>query len=330
MSSFRHDSSGDGLDRIRLQNRHVDVTVVPAAGGKITELIDRRSGRNWLWSNPHIPYSRASRGADFNREQDSGGWDEVLLSMKPGKIRSASDGFQAIPDHGDLIGCEWSVEELLVTPTGDVICDMIAIGSSAPYRFKRQIRLAYDEPVVELNYSLLNESDESLPCYWCAHPILAVEPGSSIDIQGNLPFRIDDARTRRLAKADSEQHWPKLLLRNGRSLDLSRSFEVNGAQRAFASKIFVQSPQSGIASVLLGDDGAMLTFRFDSAELPWLGIWINNHAWSGCGSEPYTNLGLEPATTPYDSVNEAIENDAVPWLEPGGHRDWSLSVELQA
>ena len=330
MSSFRHDPSEDGLDRIRLQNRHVDVTVVPAAGGKIIDLIDRRSGRNWLWHNPHIPLSRANRSGDFNREQDSGGWDEILLSIKPGKIASVSDQFQAVPDHGDLIGCEWSVDELQVTAAGDVVCDMSAIGGSAPYRFKRQIRLPKREPLVEMTYSLTNDGDEPLPYFWCAHPLLAVEPDTSINIQGSMPLRVDDAATRQHVAAEVEQHWPKLLLRDGKSFDLSQSFTVNGAQRSFASKIFVRSPETGVASVLLGGNGARLTFRFDPAELPWLGIWINNDAWSGCGSKPYTNLGIEPATTPYDCVNQAIENDAVSWLQPGNIRNWSLSVELQA
>ena len=330
MSSFRHDPSKDGLDRIRLQNRHVELAVVPAAGGKIIDLVDRRSGHNWLWRNPHIPLARASRDADFEREQDSGGWDEVLLSIKPGKIHSVSDQFQAIPDHGDLIGCEWSVDELQVSPVGDVVCGMTAIGSSAPYRFERRIRLPKAKPVVELSYSLTNDGDEPLPCYWCAHPLLAVEPDTSIDISGALPLRVDDAATRKRAAAENEQHWPKLLLRDGKSLDLSRSFAINGAQHAFASKIFVRSPETGVARVLRGDSGAQLTFRFDPTELPWLGIWINNRAWSGCGSEPYMNLGVEPATSPYDCINEAIENDAVPWLQPGDTRNWSLSVELQA
>ena len=41
------------------------------------------------------------------------------------------------------------------------------------------------------------------------------------------------------------------------------------------------------------------------------------------------NLGFEPTTSPYDCVNKAIENDAVPWLDPGERRDWSLRVEMQ-
>ena len=330
MSSFSQGLSDNGLDIIRLQNDCVDLAIVPAVGGKILELIDRRSGRNWLWRNQHIPLARASRNADFNCDQDSGGWDEVLLSIRPGKIRSASDQFAAIPDHGDVIGCEWSVEKLRVTPAGDVVCEMTALGTSAPYRFRRRIRLPNGEPIVEFHYSLSNDGDDPLPCYWCAHALLAVEPDASIEIDGSPPLRVDDTTTQEYTDANSEQYWPNLLLRDGKSLDLSRSFPINDARRSFASKIFVRSPASGVASVLLGKKGAQLTFRFDPVELPLIGLWINNQAWSGCGSDPYMNLGFEPATSPYDCVNQAIENGAVPWLEAGAERRWSLSVELRA
>jgi hypothetical protein len=119
-----------------------------------------------------------------------------------------------------------------------------------------------------------------------------------------------------------------LLLDDGDAVDLSQSFTNDGARRAFASKIFVRSPEPGIASVVQG--GARLTFHFDAREVPWLGLWINNGAWSGCGSAPYTNIGIEPATVPYDCVNEGIDNDAVSWLAPGEQRHWSMRVELQA
>ncbi len=158
--------------------------------------------------------------------------------------------------------------------------------------------------------------------------MLAIEPDSVIDIAGNMPLRVDDAETRACSSEEIEQRWPNLVLRDGVSHDLSQRFASNVKPRAFASKIFVRSPDNGSASVLL-TDGSRLTFRFDPEELPWLGLWINNGAWSGCGSEPYTNLGIEPATSPYDCVNEAIDNNAVPWLRPGEERRWSLKVEIE-
>ena len=326
-SRYQHERSPGSLDVIRLQNDRVDLAIVPQAGGKILDLIDRRSGRNWLWKNPHIPISIAERHSDFGKEQDSGGWDEVLLSVKPGRIRTASEHVAAIPDHGDLLACDWTVEKLQLDANNDLICDMVATGSAAPYRFERRIRIPDNRAVVEMSYLLSNEGDEALPSYWCAHPLLTIEPDSIIDIAGNTPLRIEDAETRACSAAETEQRWPNLMLRDGKTHDLSRSFASNGTRRTFASKIFVRSPDDGSASVSL-KDGSRLTFRFDPEELPWLGLWINNGGWSGCGSEPYTNLGIEPTTSPYDCVNEAIENDAVPWLQPREQRRWSLKLEM--
>lgn len=330
-SSYSTDLLDDELDIIRLQNSAVELAIVPAAGGKILDLIDRRSGRNWLWRNAHIPVSPVNHDSNpdacFASELDSGGWDEVLLSVKPGQIRSGADLIHAIPDHGDLIGSEWDVSELRVTDADDVVCEMTANGRAASYKFERRIRLPQGEAVVELGYALKNEGPVSLPWYWCAHPLLAVDPDASIQIGGRMPFRVDDAATRKLSSEVAPHRWPKYSLKDGTTVDLSQSFAINGARRAIASKVFVQTPVSGSASLLQG--GSQITFRFDPVTLPWLGLWINNGAWSGCGSEPYINLGIEPATSPYDCINEAIDNDAVPWIEPGEQREWSLRVELQ-
>ena len=56
MGSCEQNLSGDGLWEVSMQNRHLRLSVLADAGGKISELIDLRSGRNWLWRNPHIPF----------------------------------------------------------------------------------------------------------------------------------------------------------------------------------------------------------------------------------------------------------------------------------
>ncbi|MGI9271902.1 MAG: hypothetical protein ACR2QT_09010 [Woeseiaceae bacterium] len=330
MGSFRHERSGGGLDVIRLQNDVIELAIVPAAGGKILELIDRRNGRNWLWRNAHIPVSSARRGANFERELDSGGWDDVLLSVKPAVIDVGDQHGKSVPDHGDLIGNEWVVEELIVNDAGDVICTMTTTGDCTNYHYKRRIRLLHDCAQIEINYRLRNNGTDPMPGYWCAHPLLAIDADARIEIEGNMPFRVDDAETKKSCATNGDLRWPNLQLQSGDTLDLSRSFKSNGNPQPTASKIFVRAPETGAASVRLADSKSRLTFHFSPSELPWLGLWINNGAWSGCGSEPYVNLGIEPATAPYDCVNEAIENDAVPWLEPGAETCWSLSVEVQA
>ena len=103
--------SRGGLRVIRLENERVSVSLLPEAGGKIAEFIDRRSSRNWLWQNPHLPMRRPVYGSDYGRELDSGGWDEILFSTSPCEI-GLPDGTQhSVPDHGDLVGQMWKVAE---------------------------------------------------------------------------------------------------------------------------------------------------------------------------------------------------------------------------
>ena len=61
---------------------------------------------------------------------------------------------------------------------------------------------------------------------------------------------------------------------------------------------------------------------------------------SGCGSttkrgrvavlSPDLNLGLEPSTSPCESLTEAVAEGWTEQLEPGKIRTWSLSVEVGA
>lgn len=42
------------LDLIRLKNDLLDVSILPTVGAKVFDLIERRSGYNFLWHNPRI------------------------------------------------------------------------------------------------------------------------------------------------------------------------------------------------------------------------------------------------------------------------------------
>lgn len=310
-----------------MQNRHLELCILPEVGGKILELVDRRSGRNWLWQNPHIEPARGPAAADFNCDQDSGGWDEILLSIKPGEINSYGPSWR-IPDHGDVIGRCWTVDELQAGPDSDAVCDMVVAGDAVPYEFRRTIRLVHDEPRIKVSYSLTNNGASPIPAYWCAHTLLAAGPDTRIEVPGNMPLRVDDHATRKRCQPDNVQRWPVLLFHDGSEKDLSQSFALNGSGGSFASKIFVQSPECGSVDIMVADTGARLAMSFDPQLLPWLGLWINNRGWSGRGAEPYVNLGIEPATSPYDSVGEAIQNNSVDWLQPGETKRWSLHMEL--
>ena len=164
MSSCAEDYTGTGLRRIRLRNQLLELSVLPEAGGKIFDLIDRRTDRNWLWHNPHFAPTAARRDADFYCEQDSGGWDEVLVSVKPAEVRSAGGQVWQVPDHGDVIGRRWNVVDLVAADGGDAACGMTVTSTEMSYEFTRNIRLLNEQPKIELSYFVSNHGNEPLPC----------------------------------------------------------------------------------------------------------------------------------------------------------------------
>jgi len=324
ISSDSPELPDSGIDRIRLQSDTLTVTILPTAGGNISELVDLRTGRNWLWANPHIPIQRNRRGDDYGYDLDSGGWDEILLSVTADELDLPGNQVRSIPDHGDLIRREWSVVD---TDRGGARCDLQVSGELLNYDFRRSVVLAADRAQMLVNYSLTNNDRMAWPWYWCAHALIAVQPDMQIELPAELPFRVESSSLEP-GLAEQPQAWPGFELPGSMPLDLSRSFAASGHQQNFAAKIFVKSPDNGSISVAVPGSDEKLTMVFDRHQLPWLGLWINNYGWSGCGSAPYVNLGIEPSTTPYDSVSEAIRHNAVALLEPGETRSWSLAVEL--
>ena len=330
MSSCEESLSDDGLQEICLQSEHVRLSVLPAAGGKITELVDRRSGRNWLWQNSHIPFKPGVYDADYGRDLDSGGWDEILLSITPADLQIGSGQACRIPDHGDVIGQQWSVINASVNDTGDAICELSVNGRALQYEFRRTIQLCSNSSRLDIRYSLTNDEAFAWPWYWSAHALLTGQHDLQIDLPAQQHYRVDQATKNFEGSEGHGYAWPHYPLQDDNSFDLSRSFCEKSAPRDFAGKIFVRSPESGLVSVAATNSDDRLAIRYDPDELPWLGLWINNGGWSGCDSAPYQNLGLEPSTAAFDCVSEAIDDGAIAWLQPGETRDWSIAVELHA
>jgi len=140
----------------------------------------------------------------------------VLLSVKPGRIGTASRQIDAIPDHGDLLAATWRVEDLQLDADGKLVGEMATTGRAASYRFWRRICMPGDSAVVELQYAFRNESDEALPCYWCAHPLLAVGPDARIEIEGHMKLRVDDRETRQNSDIEFEQRSARLIAKRWR------------------------------------------------------------------------------------------------------------------
>lgn len=280
-----------------LENEWVRLEFLPEHGGKIASLFDKAHGHEWLWSNPHLPLRTPGYAESYVEFLDSGGWDEILPSVDPCLLEL--EGRQVrVPDHGDLVRLPWSVRR-----DADAV-EMSVQGRCLDFEFTRRVELK--GPELRCFYRVTNPSGCAFPWLWCAHPLVPFD--RELTVETDATFIVSDASGEARSLCGRRVGWQDLPVGSGR----------------WAAKLFSERRKvSGIR--LRRGSGPILDFAWDVEEIPYLALWANHGGWSGCGSAPYFNLGVEPAMLPFDSLAEASDP---PILEPGQHHEWSIRVHI--
>lgn len=168
MTRSRAHLGSAGTDPVEITNGILRLRMAPEFGARITELIDLRSGRNWIV--PGDLAGSASNAADYLDARPNG-WDECFPTVAPCEV-GAWGG--ALRDHGALWGRPWSCQTM---PSG-----VTATYNDPRFLFRRAIRLAGEH--VLLRYTLTGRHAAPLPWLWTQHCLLACQPGERIMASG--------------------------------------------------------------------------------------------------------------------------------------------------
>jgi galactose mutarotase-like enzyme len=276
---------------IQIGSPELSLRFEPELGGKWRSLRDLRSGREWFWRNPHLAVEPVRYADSFVEKMDTGGWDEILPSVDP---------TSEIPDHGDLVGLPWQVESAAADHLS-----MSVEGRCFPFRFRRAVTVS--GAVIRIDYSLEHLGTEPFPWLWCAHPLLPLSPDLRLSAKGSFHVKSGFGMAGALV---------------GRSINLGELPAF--ANQAFATKLF--SEAGGTDEITASHaDGTSLRMKWDAERMPFLALWINSGFWSGCGSPPYFNIGIEPTNCPADDLSAASNP---PLLLPGTTEEWSLQLSI--
>lgn len=309
-----------GFHALTIENDSIACTLVPALGAKLASLRDRRTGHEWLWRNPCLPFRRVGRASSYVAAADSGGWDECFPSVSPCRYPLAPWRGAVVPDHGELWAQEARIETTRDEAGGASIRAALA-GVSFPYTFARTISLVPDSDTLRLGYEVRNESAHRLACIWSAHLLIPLEAGMRLDLPAGTIVHVN-AGTRGDAPAPSTYPWPP-------QTGACPFPALPAPDVGVACKLWSEPLREGWAELVGG--AGRLRFSFDPVLLPQIALWINAGAWAGAGGAPYNNLGLEPCFGAQDSLAEAVTHDR-PYgiLPPGEARTWWLDTTLSA
>ncbi len=311
-----NEAGDDGFARLIVETASMRCEFIPQLGGKLAQLSDRRTQRRWLWRHPRMPYQVSASTANYVAEADTGGWDECFPTVGACRYPGAEWSDVVLPDHGDL-WCQ--------TPHTEVHHDADAVtvtttwqGLVLPYTFERAMHI--QDETLTVRYRVHNHGQAPLHWIWCAHPLIAIEPGMRMVLPAETTFwRLNEhglsAEPAEAIAVTPTQTW-----------DMR---QLPARDAGFSVKLYSAQLHAGDVR-LEAADGA-LVWSWQTAQIPQLAVFLNAGGWSNDEGPPHFNMGLEPAIGVYDALSDAYHHtQSYATLAPGQHRCWQLAVQLVA
>ena len=301
-----HLASVAGLERVTWSQGNLIVAFLPQLGGKLCTLRRKSRARNVLYEPHDLPYRLPEQDGVFE-DHDTSGFDECFPTVDA--CPDPRMPTRRLPDHGAVWSrpVTWSVDGEVLSMVSDL----------PGARFSRTFRVEGDTLV--LGYSVMVE--ESGPALWSAHPLLAVSEGSRIYLPSEVAsLYVQWSSDGHLGERGAVCAWP--------GQDATRIDHVAGRSAGRAKKLFTDALRAGWCAIVDGDSGEAVTFRFDPADTPFLGLWICEGGWPRSRAAKHHTVALEPCSGRPDALDEAARRKECWWLDAGIPRTWSLRVGL--
>jgi len=259
------------------------VVVLPQRGGKLASIEHR--GRQWL-TQPQRPLLPLLELTPLLVDGDMFGWDECAPTIDDCEVMG-----HRLPLHGDAWDQGWS----------EAADGWLTVrGRHLAYTLRRRLSMRADG--FRLDYAVT--ADAAMPFLWAAHPQFAAAPGSEV-VLGN--------GTQPLIDLFARGYW-----RDRRAGD---PIHLHDLPPGHSAKLFVTPEQPTDSARLIQPDGATLTFRWDAAVAPYLGVWMDR-----AGICPVDAIAIEPMTGFADSCASAAKANRILQLAPGQTVTWWLDV----
>lgn len=269
----------NGLKFFILENDWLRVEVFPAAGGKITSLVNKKLNKEFLWHNNDLPLQKCETGADYD-SNFWGGIDELLPNDIPELVDHLS-----YPDHGELwttaLNCEVGENKIILH----------GIMSISGLLYEKEISLVDDEPSVICRYRIKNKTAEKRHFLWKQHAALQISEGDYLKSSAIKAKGVDSSSNRLQSTAEFE--WP---VQEG--IDFAQVPPKQGAMDFF----YLYDTQVGEMSLLSENGAHRFTYSYDKNVFPFEWYFASYGQFRG----HYVAI-LEPATAMPVSVAEAAK-----------------------
>ncbi|MBM7791180.1 aldose epimerase family protein [Tenggerimyces flavus] len=277
-----------------LENASLRAVFLPELGGKLWQLVDKRTGFDLLWQHPSL----APRAVPFGSPYDDvffGGWDELFPNDVPEVL-----GGVARPDHGEVWSMPWEWSEL--SPSSA----RLAV-SPGVCRVSKVVTL--DGASLRFRYRIVNEGADPLPYLWKPHVAVALDDDSLVELEAGTML-VDPWGSPRGGLGGASYTWPYAVGADGVTYDLRTTLPSSSGVSELQ---YATSLERGWCAVRHPSRGTGLGLSFDASVLRSCWTFASYGGW-----RDLRVLVLEPCTGYPLSVLDGVAAGSHQVLAAGG------------
>ncbi len=299
------------LRAITLENEKISLTFLPDYACKMSSLIKKDTGREFLFQSHLDKLTPPPYAAAFSA-YDSSGFDEVFPTIDACPYPCGKHAGTPIPDHGEVWALPW---EYKLGADGHTLKAWVK-SPKFPYILTRELTL--DGSTIRMHYTVENLSDENLEFIWTPHCLLACSPATKLVLPDNLTeIMTVEHSSQTLGPWGTRHSYPLTTAVNGQQVDMSATAPVSAQN---CEKFYFTEPNSqGWCAVKHTDNGDTLTYRYDADKVPYLAVWKTQGGYRG----DY-NIALEPCTGEWDDLYVAHKIRRAAICAPYGKYEWDF------
>ena len=310
--SVNTDWTFHGLKTVILENRFLEVVLLPEAGGKLWQITYKPLDSELLWNNPRIAPACLPIHSRYD-DVWSGGWDELFPNDESTTIQG-----EPYPDHGELWTGRWHAEPLSrADEVGVTLRFTTPISSIA---FEKTILLRKHSSTLRFEHRITNAGNAPFPFLWKLHPAFRVTPAHRLDFPP-MNVELEPAFPGTLQNAPSKFRWPTVS-RGGRSIDLRLVPKPEDRELFF---FYGTDLEQGCCSITDTSTGLVSTLRFDTSVFPCAWLFASYGGWRN-----YNVAVLEPCTSYPINFEAAHSAGRTRTLKPGESLETEVSLAVKA
>ncbi|MFV0252812.1 MAG: hypothetical protein ACK5H2_05695 [Beutenbergiaceae bacterium] len=287
-----------GLHAVVLDNGLTTAVVLPELGGKIWELRDGRSGRQFLWHNPRTAPYRPAFGSSYD-DQFFGGWDVLFPNDIPEELAG-----EPYPDHGEVWASSWDWHIERHPDRVALAMELAAPISGA--RLRTTICLEAGHAGLILDQELANPTSSALPYLWKHHVALNVNEPARIDLP-DARMELAEFGNPRAGGPGTRYRWP-YLEDEDQQHDMRRTLPAHSGVCEFQYATDLAAGWCALGY----DDGSGLGLAFDTNIFDSCWTFASYGGW-----RDHRVAVLEPCSGSPVSVSDGIAAGTHRTLQPG-------------